>query len=159
MPIELGGKTIFVEVEVVDAPIDYNLILGNTCLYEMKKVESSVFFFMSFPHQGKIVNINYLYYYTPYLRSNASTNVSFFDDSPRGYARISMGLFEDSLLLDTFPLPIPKASQVAPINMISFVGHSFCSYGLWVIPNPLEVNSFGASMSLSPAKLSYFETQ
>lgn len=23
-PIELGGKTIFVEVEVVDAPIDYN---------------------------------------------------------------------------------------------------------------------------------------
>ena len=27
-PIELGGKTVSVEVEVVDAPIDYNLLLG-----------------------------------------------------------------------------------------------------------------------------------
>ena len=27
-PIMLGGKTVTVEVEVVDAPIDYNLLLG-----------------------------------------------------------------------------------------------------------------------------------
>ena len=27
-PIMLGGKTMNVEVEVVDAPIDYNLLLG-----------------------------------------------------------------------------------------------------------------------------------
>ena len=27
-PITLGGKTVNVEVEVVDAPIDYNLLLG-----------------------------------------------------------------------------------------------------------------------------------
>ena len=27
-PIELGGKTITVEVEVVNAPLDYNLLLG-----------------------------------------------------------------------------------------------------------------------------------
>ena len=27
-PITLGGKTINVEVELVDAPIDYNLLLG-----------------------------------------------------------------------------------------------------------------------------------
>ena len=27
-PVTLGGKTVTVEVEVVDAPIDYNLLLG-----------------------------------------------------------------------------------------------------------------------------------
>ena len=27
-PVMLGGKTMNVEVEVVDAPIDYNLLLG-----------------------------------------------------------------------------------------------------------------------------------
>ena len=27
-PIELGGKTVTVEVEVVNAPLDYNLLVG-----------------------------------------------------------------------------------------------------------------------------------
>ena len=27
-PITLGGKTVIVEVEVVDVPTDYNLLLG-----------------------------------------------------------------------------------------------------------------------------------
>ena len=29
-PVMLGGKTMNVEVEVVDAPIDYNLLLGRS---------------------------------------------------------------------------------------------------------------------------------
>ena len=29
-PIELGGKTVTVEVEVVNAPLDYNLLLGRS---------------------------------------------------------------------------------------------------------------------------------
>jgi hypothetical protein len=27
-PVQLGGKKVEVEVEVVDAPLDYNLLLG-----------------------------------------------------------------------------------------------------------------------------------
>jgi hypothetical protein len=27
--VQLGGKTIEVEVEVVDAPLDYNLLIGH----------------------------------------------------------------------------------------------------------------------------------
>ena len=27
-PIEWGGKTVTIDVEVVDAPIDYNILLG-----------------------------------------------------------------------------------------------------------------------------------
>ena len=29
-PIELGGKIVIVEVEVVNAPLDYNLLLGRS---------------------------------------------------------------------------------------------------------------------------------
>ena len=29
-PIELGGKIVIVEVEVVNAPLDYNLLLGHS---------------------------------------------------------------------------------------------------------------------------------
>ena len=28
LPIELGGKTVNDEVEVIDAPLDYNMLLG-----------------------------------------------------------------------------------------------------------------------------------
>jgi hypothetical protein len=34
-PIQLGGKTVEVEVEVVDAPLDYNLLLGRNWTYAM----------------------------------------------------------------------------------------------------------------------------
>ena len=34
-PIELGGKTVTVEVEVVNAPLDYNLLLGRSWFYPM----------------------------------------------------------------------------------------------------------------------------
>ena len=36
-PIRLGGKTILMEVEVVDSPIEYNLMLGCTWFYAMKE--------------------------------------------------------------------------------------------------------------------------
>ena len=42
-PIELGGKIFQVDVEVVDAPIDYNLLLGRSLIHAMMEVVSSVF--------------------------------------------------------------------------------------------------------------------
>ena len=70
-----------------------------------------------------------------------------------------MSLFKDSSLLGTFPLPLLDTSQVDPINMIAFVGSSSCAYDPWVIPDPSEVDSFGATIPLSSAELSYFVIQ
>jgi hypothetical protein len=50
LPIELGGKTIYVDVEVFDAPLWYNLLLGCTLFYEMNVVVSSIFRVLHFPH-------------------------------------------------------------------------------------------------------------
>ena len=43
LKVRLGGKTIAIEVEVVDAPFDYNLLLGRNWMYSMQVVASSLF--------------------------------------------------------------------------------------------------------------------
>ena len=43
LPIELGGKTVNVEVEVIDAPLDYNMILGWSWFYTMISITFFVF--------------------------------------------------------------------------------------------------------------------
>jgi hypothetical protein len=58
--VHLGGKTVEVDVEVVDAPLDYNLLLGRNWNYAMTVVVSSVFHTLCFPHEGKIVTIDQL---------------------------------------------------------------------------------------------------
>ena len=59
-PVQLGGKTIEVEVEVVDAPLDYNLLLGHNWNYAMIVVMSSIFCTLFFSHEGNIVMIDQL---------------------------------------------------------------------------------------------------
>ena len=43
LKVHLGGKTVAIEVEVVDAPLDYNLLLGRNYMYNMQVVASSIF--------------------------------------------------------------------------------------------------------------------
>ena len=42
-PIELGGKMVMVEVEMVNAPLNYNLILGRSWFYPMRVVASTIY--------------------------------------------------------------------------------------------------------------------
>jgi hypothetical protein len=35
LSVQLGGKTISIDVEVVDAPLDYKLLLGRSWFYAM----------------------------------------------------------------------------------------------------------------------------
>jgi hypothetical protein len=42
-PVQLGGKTVCVEVEVVDAPLDYNLLLGQSWTYATQAVVDIIF--------------------------------------------------------------------------------------------------------------------
>jgi hypothetical protein len=42
-PVQLGGKTMCVEVEVVNASLDYNLLLGWSWTYIMQSVVATIF--------------------------------------------------------------------------------------------------------------------
>jgi hypothetical protein len=60
------------EVEVVDAPINYNLMLGRSWTYEIHIVVSTVFRVLLFPHEGRIVTIDQLSFSRPNPSSRAS---------------------------------------------------------------------------------------
>ena len=57
-PVTLGGKTVCIDVMVVQGPLDFNLLLGRDYVYAMKAIVSTLFRVMHFPHDGKIVTID-----------------------------------------------------------------------------------------------------
>jgi hypothetical protein len=63
-----------VEVEVVDAPLDYNLLLGRNWTYDRIIIVSSIFHTLCFLHEGKIVMIDELSFV--FSSPNASLGLS-----------------------------------------------------------------------------------
>jgi hypothetical protein len=66
-PITLGGKTVVIDVMVVQDPLDFNLLLGRDYVYAMKDIVSTLFHVISFPHDGRIVTIDQLLFVGPDL--------------------------------------------------------------------------------------------
>ena len=58
LEVQLRGKTIAIKVEVVDAPLEYNLLLGRNWMYSMQAVSSSIFQVIFFPFNGNIFTID-----------------------------------------------------------------------------------------------------
>ena len=81
LPITLGGKTVFIDVMVVQGPLDFNILLGRDYVYAMKDVVSTLFRVIHFPHDGKIVTIDQIsfvplnHHITP--SKKAALNVSY----------------------------------------------------------------------------------
>jgi hypothetical protein len=128
--VEIGGKPILVEVEVVDVPLDYNLLLGCSWFYTMTIVSSSVFHLLQFPHQGKIVTIDQLDYCIPHTTPSTTNNVPLVGDSKVMYDSVGVSLLKDSTLMGTFPLPSPNLTD--PISLINMISSMAC-------PNPSDI--------------------
>ena len=45
---------------MIDAPLDYNLLLGRSCTYAMSTIALTIFRVVVFPHEGKLVTIDQL---------------------------------------------------------------------------------------------------
>jgi len=91
LPDELEGKIVIVEVEVVDAPLDYNLPLGRSWIYAMSIVFSTLFHVLSFPHQEKIVTVDQL----AYFNSNSCIgSVPFIEKTPSSYENVGVVLLK-----------------------------------------------------------------
>lgn len=94
LAVELGGKSISIDVEVVDVPLDYNLLLGRSWFYVMTVVTYSIFHTLQFPHQGKIVTIDQLNFFTPVIHNNGTNNIPFINDSKLSYESVRVGLLK-----------------------------------------------------------------
>jgi hypothetical protein len=104
LPVTLEGKTVQVEVEVFDTPLDYNLLLGRSWVDSMRVVVSTLFRVVRFPHQGKVVTVDQLAFFNTDTRTG---NVSFIAKTPQGYENVGVGLLKYSSLMGTFPIPPP----------------------------------------------------
>ena len=105
-------------MEVVDAPLDYNLLLGRSWSYAMTAIISSVFQLIKFPHNGKIVTIDQLTYFSSDPAS--SDNIQHVSKTTIPYKDVGVGLIKDFGLLGTISFPPPNISpSIATIHMIS----------------------------------------
>jgi hypothetical protein len=145
--VTLKGKTVSVDIEVVDVPLDYNLLLGRSWFYAMTVIASSVFRILRFPHQGNIIIVDQLEYTTPDLNNVTTNNVPFLGQN--NFESVGVGLLKDSSLMGVFPFPTPPTMQVSTLNMISTqVRQSFDSSHPLVVPGLDEHSSLSLSSSL-----------
>jgi hypothetical protein len=161
LPIQLGVKTVTVDVEVVDSPLDYNLLLRRSWFYAMNVVASSFFRCVQFPHQGKIVTVDQLDFYTTNARAPTTNNIPFLGDHKITYESIGVVLLKYSSLMGTFPTPLPLTTHhIATVDMILTAAYqSLESSDPWIVPCPLEFDALDDTMPLSPAKPSYISIQ
>jgi hypothetical protein len=124
IPVELGGKTILIDIEFIDAPLDQNILLSRSYMYAMKVMVSFVFHTMMFPHNGKIVTINQVSHYEPNPSSNIDNILPFLHTNPDPYPLIEMGLiiFKDPSLLGTYHGAPPLIHPSAQVCVISSNG-------------------------------------
>jgi hypothetical protein len=66
----LGGKNVFIDVMVVQDPLDFDLLLGRDYVYAMKAIVSTLFHVIYFSHDGRMANIDQLSFIGPGMTIN-----------------------------------------------------------------------------------------
>ena len=102
--VEIGGKTVNVDVEVIDRPLDYNILLGRPWVYAMTAIVSTYFIMVDFPHKGTIIVINQLSFFSS--DSQVTGSVPYIHLPQLEIQNIGVGLLKDSTLMGTFSLPV-----------------------------------------------------
>jgi hypothetical protein len=77
------------------------------------------------------------------------------------YESVGVGLLKDSILMGTFPTPLPPITHhISIVDMILIAAYqSLESSNPWIVPSPLEFDALGDTVPLSPAKTSYVVVQ
>jgi hypothetical protein len=105
---------VYVKVEVVDAPLDYNFLLGRSWTYAMTMIVSTIFQVLCFPHEGRIIIVDQLSFSCPDPSSGAYT-VSMIDNPQPGTINLGDRLFPS--LMGTFDYP-PLANDVRFVSVV-----------------------------------------
>jgi hypothetical protein len=101
-PVELARKMVLIDIEVIEVPLDYNILLGCRYMYTMKEMASFVFHTMIFPHNGKVVTIDKLTHYEPHLITNLDNILPLIGAQPKVSPFMEIGIFQDPLLLGIY---------------------------------------------------------
>jgi hypothetical protein len=121
----------------------------------MCTVVLTLFRVVHFPHQGKVIIVDQLAFFSLDTRTG---NIPFIAKTPPGYENIGVGLLKDSSLMGTFPIPPPDVphSSLALINMISTSIHGTpASHDPWMVPDPNDHLHYDDEMPLSLFESAY----
>jgi hypothetical protein len=168
-PLQLGGKTVCVEVEVVDVSLDYNILLGRSWTYTMQVVVITVFRVLLFPHEGWIVTIDQLSFSHPEPSSGLST-VSMIDNPQLGIVNVGVRLCPSLMGTFDYPpltvnvhymMPILDQPQADIFQISSF--HMMYFHDLWTLPSPSAMmegtEHHGKAIPLSMTEVAYLIIQ
>jgi hypothetical protein len=151
-----------VEVEVVDATLDYNLLLGCNWTYVMVVVVSSVFCTLCFPYQWNIMTINQLAFTYSIPNAYIGPSIPVIDNSPPTTENIDVGMY--SSLIGNFNFSAPIHHVYTMSSRPASAGRSIpfrTSYlsDPWTLASPTyscEVQSHaGMAMPLSATEIVY----
>ena len=127
MKVELGGKTIEIDVEVIDGNLDYKILLGRPWIYAMAAVVSTYFRKIAFPFQGGITIVDQQTFLPN--SSQVTGSIPMIHGRNHPLQNIGVGLLKDLALMGTFSLPPPSnLAEVATMetcNMKSSISNGF----------------------------------
>lgn len=127
LQVELVGKTIDIEFEVIDGLLYYNILLGRPRVYAMAAVVSTYFQMIEFPFKGGIIVIDQLAFFAN--SSQATGSIPFIHGNSQSLQNVRVGLLKYPSLMVTFSLPSPSGftemAIVETCNMISSTSSEF----------------------------------
>ena len=98
LKVRLGGKTVAIEVEVVDAPLDYNLLLGRNWMYSMQAIASSLFHIVCFPFNGNIVTIDQMSFKNLPVTTYLGASILIVEHSQPATGSVGVGMYPSLIM-------------------------------------------------------------
>ena len=117
------GKTVEIDVEVINGNLDYNILLGRPWIYAMDAVVSTYFRKIAFPFQGGIIIVDQETFLPN--SSQFTGSIPMIHGSPHPLQNIGVGLLKDPILMGTFallqPINLAEVATMGTCNMISSI--------------------------------------
>ena len=135
--VHLGGKTIAIEVEVVDATLDYNLLLGRRWMYNMQAIASSLFRVVCFQHNRKIVMIDQTSSKNPSVAASSGASIPIVEHSQPAIGSVGVGMYPSLMGSFSCPAPILMIGSSSDEALTSTTSVSFRTSHMedpWILP-------------------------
>jgi hypothetical protein len=129
-PVTLEGKTVFINVMVVQDPLNFSLLLGRDYVYAMKAIVSTLFRVISFPHDGRVVIVDQLSFIDPawiaslngsYMQTvSPLPQVNYVALSPMASTTDDLDIVVDMVISSIGLLEPALFTPIATLDMVSF---------------------------------------
>ena len=94
-----------IEVEVVDVPLIYNLLLSHNCIYAMKSIMSSIFPIICFPFEDQLVTIDDMSIDASNSIASSRSTIPSIDNSHSTTKNVGFGMYTS--LMGSFNIETP----------------------------------------------------